>query len=148
MDENTLILDNMGFIKTVVRQMNPKNHTEYEDFIQLGMIGFWEAIKHHNPTRGKLTTIGWYYIKNTILAYIRKEKRHNLTTLDKDIGYVLRENYEEIFPPYLTNEEKQVLELRIAGHTYKNITKTLSCSSAYTSYLYKSALQKIKAANG
>ena len=158
--EEQLILENMGLVVSLARSFKPQSPLELDDYIQSGRIGLWKAIQKHNPDKGALSTIAWYYIRWEIIRNMNKGNKLkerefkvvNFTDLSSDLPKIIRDkNYENILdelePNNLTEKEKGVLRLRVCGYTMKDIGQHFNHSRGWANETFKSAIKKIKHAN-
>ena len=158
--EEQLISDNMGLVVSLARSFKPKTALELDDYIQSGRIGLWKAIQKHNPKRGALSTIAWYYIRWEIIRNMRKNHRLkdkefkviNFTDLSSEWPKIIKDKrYEtildELEPNNLTEKERAVLRLRVCGYTMKDIGKHFNHSRGWANETFKSAIKKVKNAN-
>jgi len=93
----------------------------YEDLVQEGTIGLWEAWKRFDPDKGaKFSTYAIYWIKKYILEAVSKEHKtsHNAVHLDDAISHNKNEQVYEIepkgkvtFPESFPKMEQKVLNL-------------------------------------
>jgi RNA polymerase sigma factor (sigma-70 family) len=158
--EEQLILDNMGLVVSLARSFKPKDALELDDYIQSGRIGLWKAIQKHNPKRGALSTIAWYYIRWEIIRNMPKSRRLkerdlkfvNFTDFPYSLPKIAEDkNYEtilsELEPVNLTVKEKGVLRLRVAGYTMQEIGEQFDHSRGWANETFKSAIKKVRDAN-
>ena len=158
--EEQLILDNMGLVVSLARSFKPKDALELDGYIQSGRIGLWKAIQKHNPKRGALSTIAWYYIRWEIIRNMPKSRRSkeqelkfvNFTDLSYAAPKVVEDkNYEiilsELEPNNLTSKEKKVLRLRVCGYTMQEIGEHFGHSRGWANEKFKSAIKKVRDAN-
>jgi len=153
MTHNDLINNNLGFIIKIVKNFNPVGREELDEFIQLGRIGFWKAIKAQERNtihRFKLITIAGYYIKWEILNHIKKNKQqfdisptYNLDNL----WYKKQESLWEILPSSLTSIEKNIINLRLSGYTFCYINKHYKKPIGWSNKIFYTGLEKIQEAN-
>ncbi len=93
----------------------------YEDLVQEGTIGLWEAWKRFDPDKGaKFSTYATYWIKKCILEAVSKEHKtsHDAVQFDDELLHNKREVSEDIeceetvvFPESFPEMEKKVLNL-------------------------------------
>ena len=158
-DEERLISENMGLVITLARSFKPKNTVELDDYIQSGRIGLWKAIRKHDPKKGALSTIAWYYIRWEIIRNMPSARKRsgekqmvNFTDLCSSLPNLVEGkqcglSLAEIEPDSLTLKERKVLRLRAAGHTMKDIGIEFGHSRGWANETFKSAIKKIRDAN-
>ena len=159
LDEESLISQNMGLVITLARSFKPKNTVELDDYIQSGRIGLWKAIRKHDPEKGALSTIAWYYIRWEIIRNMPSVKKRkgaiqmvNFTDLCSSLPSLIEGRscsltLSELEPNSLTHKERGVLRLRAAGHTMKDIGSEFGHSRGWANETFKSAIKKVKDAN-
>ena len=152
-----LIEKNMGLVMTIVNKFNPSNSLERDRYIQAGRIGLWKALKKFSPERGtKFSPYAWRPIQWEIIKEIRSSKSkeshlfHSPSVADqKEEGPVLppKENFWELLPSSLTSEEQQVIDSRLEGYNFKEISGILNVNRSQVKKLFNSALKKIRDTN-
>jgi len=152
--EQQLILENTGLVVSLAKSFKPKNSLEFEEYVQSGRIGLWKAIKKHEPKKGALSTIAWYYIRWEIIRGIvfnNKAQPVRFADLGVDIDSFLGsqqppDNIQDIQPDTLNTIEKEVLKMRSSGYTMREIGESFSRSRGWANEKFKSAINKIKEA--
>ena len=149
--EEQLILDNTGLVVSLAKKFCPKNKNEYEEYVQAGRIGLWNAIKKHDPSRGALSTIAWYYIRWEIIRFIESRKKNRLLNFaDLNLNIYSfedrkkKESLEDFHPSTLSDNEKAVLDMRSFGYTMKEIGQNFGRSRGWANDKFKSAVIKIQ----
>lgn len=141
---------NMGLVVLLAKSFNPRSIDELDEFVQLGRIGMWKAIKKHDPSRAKLSTLIWHYVRWEILRYLKKRSKSEIQ-LDESIP--IADNLEidssiwEYLPDCLTYNENSVIKLRLKGHTFVDIGHEMGYSRGWANNTFKTALKKISYAN-
>lgn len=152
-----LIEKNMGLVLTIVNRFNPKNQTEKEAYIQAGRIGLWKALTKFSKNGGsKFSPYAWNPIKWEIIKEIRSIKtKYNSINNDQ----IRIEEYQhthsssnttpfwELVPSNLTQNEFQVIQLRLEGYNFKEISKELKCHRSNTKKIFQNAIKKIRETN-
>lgn len=145
-----LIKQNMGLVVSVVNSFNPKGQEEKEQYIQAGRIGLWKALKKHDPDKSALSTYAWNPIRWEIIKEIKsvKSSRYfSAGTVEKE-EYSVPENFWEVCPNVLEEEECEILDLRRMGYTLQEIADILGRGRSYVKRLIYKGIQKIREANG
>jgi RNA polymerase sigma factor (sigma-70 family) len=160
--EEHLILDNMGLVVSLARSFKPANKTQLEDYIQSGRIGLWKAIQKHDPSKAKLSTVAWHYIRWEIIKNIPHSKKNIDKTAKSvcfsDLPYTpsqlipslfcrLNSSVLEFKPETLSAEENKVFDMRACGYTMKEIGNEFGKSRAWANTIFKKMAQKVKEAN-
>lgn len=147
----SLMEENMGLVVLLANAFKPKNKAELDEFMQLGRIGLWKAIKKHDPSKAKLSTLIWHCVRWEILRHLDKEKnRKGFLPINDAIcgGPVNEYDFWEIIPDTLDDKEAKVVQLRLEGHTFMDIGKELGYSRGWANNIFKTAINKIQEANG
>lgn len=151
--EESLIQSNMGLVIKIAQSFTPRNPLELDDFIQLGRIGLWKAIKKYDPSRAKLCTYAWFYIKGEISRHITKEHKHKNRFQNRlNTATVLevppKESVWDYVPSTLTKSERFVIEKRLENYTFQQIADELGgFTKGWANKLYKRAIMKIQKEN-
>ncbi len=134
------------------------------DLIQEGMIGLLSSVYGYSSTGGaEFNTYSVKCISNRILSAVRNQLRNKHTPLN---SYVLIDSIEladrqanpqtvvemqekmtsihQKIQSELTNLERDVLRLHIAGHNYNSIAETLSVSAKTVDNALQRARKKLK----
>jgi RNA polymerase sigma factor (sigma-70 family) len=144
--EDEHLSKNIGLIIKLAKSFNPTDTTQLDEYIQLGRIGFLKALRHHDPKRGKLSTLAWMCIRQEILRHIKQDQKHNAASLNNDIpeDKVLVDIHHYL-PSSLTPDERRILILRSEGCTFKEIgQQTGGHTRIWINKRYKSAINKVK----
>jgi len=144
---NELIEQNMGLVVAVVNSFKPQNPTEREDFVQAGRIGLWKALKKYDSTKGAvLSTYAWNPIRWEIIKEIKSLKKSRYKPLPhaKIPSYTNSEEFWEILPPSLSEEEVSLLELRRMGYKLAEMAEISGRKNSYVKRVFYKALKKLK----
>ena len=165
-----LIEKNMGLVLTIVNKFNPKNQTEKEEFIQAGRIGLWKALTKFSENGGsKFSPYAWNPIRWEIIKEINsiKGKKHiEFAGSGKDVELYAQQRYGrrfdtdpvktnkteestfwELLPNSLTEVEREIIILKLAGYTFKEISTKLNQTRANVKKLFDSSVNKIRETN-
>lgn len=161
--EKKLVEDNMSLVYAVLHKFFPRNAYD-EDLQQVGMLALCGAAKKFDPEKGAFSTYAISQVKWSILNEIKSRAKSNKDlSLNKEIhgedgetyqfqdniqgddefGLMELENIKDSTD--LTDYEKLILELRIAGYTCKEIGNVLKRSESYVKRKYDKVKYKIKA---
>lgn len=155
---NKLVEQNKNLVYFVIRKWF-KTKAEDEDFFQEGFIGLWEAAKSYDDTKGRFSTYAVSIIKNKLYDVLRREncikrKSDNVifisfnddsNKIEEEIGdgkeyneqLYLREIWKE-----LEEQDRVILQKRIALKTINNIADNLNISERTTKRRLKKAREK------
>ena len=147
MSENETIIQNLGLVKRILRKFKPRNRDEYDEMLQIGRIALLYAIRRHDPTRGKLSTLAWYTITQAFIKY-KKNNQYVVTISDLD-KIVDEESYEYNDFDYqsLSERQKQILKLKAKGYNFKEIAEHLELKTYKVMAIYHAAIELIRAEN-
>lgn len=144
----SLFEENMGLVISISKQFKPKNDNEFDEFVQLGRIGLWKAIKAYDKSRGKLSTLAWYYIRWEIMKYINQEKKERVNVKnDIDIPSIDKDILWEYLPSTLSDLESKIINLHLDGYSFIDIGEKTGFSKTWVHSIYHKALKKISDAN-
>jgi RNA polymerase sigma factor (sigma-70 family) len=153
--QELILLENMGLVVSLAHSFKPRNALEVDEYIQSGRIGLWKAIKKHDPEKGALSTIAWYYIRWEIIRGMggsSGKKRPNVkcfTDVSSDFYKIVDDKkalnmLSEIMPNNLTDKENSVLRLRAEGYTMREIGEKFEHSRGWANETFKSAIEKVR----
>ena len=147
-----LIEKNMGLVLTIVNRFSPKNQTEKEAYIQAGRIGLWKALTKFSKNGGsKFSPYAWNPIKWEIIKEIRsiKDKNNCVSAEEHYHSYPSTSSipFWEFIPSNLTQNESEVIHLRLEGYNFKEISKKLECHRSNIKKIFQNAIRKIKETN-
>ncbi len=119
---------------------------DLDDYIQVGLMGLLKAIRNYNPEKSKFSTFATVCIRNEILKFIKKKKRQSrrVTTAKKQPKEILLWEYQ---PDDLTEDEMDILNMKLQNHTYKEISEAMCCNKNEVKQKIKKILRKIREAN-
>lgn len=146
-NQEDLILENMGLVKHIAKKFKPKDTNVMEEYIQCGTIGLWEAIQRHDPAKGKLTTIAWYYIFMEIQRFIKKENKykHKHWGIKESMVSKHVENIYDLIP-LLTEQENRIIQHRLSGLNLEEIATEENLKKHQVAKIYHRVLKKIRKA--
>jgi RNA polymerase sigma factor (sigma-70 family) len=144
-----LIDKNYGLLIEQVLTFRPRNQYDKDEYIQVGCIGMIKAIQTFNPKKASFSTYATICIRNEIINFLQKENKHRFL-LDLSISHPeskLKEDIWELLPDNISQEEIDIVWLRLHGHTRKEMAKELGYSENQIRYLVNKLLNKIREAN-
>tara|TARA_Y100000593_G_C4140548_1_gene252018 strand:- start:1 stop:468 length:468 start_codon:yes stop_codon:yes gene_type:complete len=150
-----LIEKNMGLVLSIVNKFNPKNSTEKDAYIQAGRIGLWKALTKYSKNGGsKFSPYAWNPIRWEIIKEIRssKTKTPNLSggeygDFDHEAKSQNPSPFWELIPSSLSQAESQVIQLRLEGYNFKEISAKLNYNRSHIKQIFRSAVTKIRETN-
>lgn len=146
------IEDYLPFVKSIASKYMYTG-LPFDDLMQEGMLGLWEAMQRYDPSKGaKLTTYAAFWIKKRIIDALNKEHKHHLNSseLNEDITASNEpENYsreEKLkFPDNMPKEEKIVLSLSFEEQlTLNEIAEKLNITREKCRQLKEKGLRRLK----
>ena len=107
-----------------------------------------KGIRTFDANRGNMNTYLGTCIKNEILNYLRLQKKSGIV-LDKTYSsrYFDEEKLWEIFPDNMTQQDKDIISLKLSGNTRKEIAKKIGKTENQVRYIIQKFLTKIREAN-
>lgn len=155
--ENVNLEDYLPFVKSIIAPYINAG-LPYEDLLQEGMLGLWEAAQRFDPSRNtKLTTYAAYWIKKRIITAIRKEKKDSMgsTELNESITASTDKEPQQqgsetiILPDNMPENEKKVLTLSFEKQlTLNEIANELQISREKARQLKQKGMRRLKAVIG
>jgi len=73
-DKDKLVLENLSLVKKVASKIYyrlPKGDIEFDDLVNVGVIGLMKAIQKYNKDKAKFSTYAYIKIRGEILDYLR-----------------------------------------------------------------------------
>ncbi len=132
-----------------------------EDLVQEGMLGFLDAVSSFNPAKGSFKAYAEACINNRILSAVRASfnnknaalsnavplecEANEISDISADPANIISEKYDsqhiaDLLSSGLSDFEKQVIDLRLIGKSYSQISAELICSEKAVD----NALQRIR----
>lgn len=126
MNAEQVIKEHVGLIRKLARSFYTQNNIySIEDLEQVAYMAVVKGMPKYKPESSAITTFITLIVRNDILKFIKKQKIY------KDITPAAKPIEKDEDPNYIDfsiggNVEDDVLRLKIAGYTYKEIAKKLS----------------------
>lgn len=143
-----LVDQNYGLLVDLAIRFHPRSKHDLEDYIQIGSIGMIKGIRTFDPKKGKMNTYLGACIKNEILNYLRSQKRNKVIS---DSGYRSvyfdEDKLWEILPDNISQQDKEIIYLKLNGNTRKEIAKKIGKTENQVRYIIQKFLMKIRKAN-
>ncbi|MCF7920974.1 MAG: sigma-70 family RNA polymerase sigma factor [Candidatus Cloacimonetes bacterium] len=146
--------DYLPFIKSIIAPYRNLG-VPYEDLLQEGLWGLWEAMQRYEPERKvKLTTYAAYWIKKRVLEAISQEKKGsmNSTELNEEITAgnepAVQDSYPDNInlPENMPDDERMVLSLSFNEQfTLKEIAQKLGITREKARQLKEKGMRRLKA---
>lgn len=90
--EDTIVCSHLKLVLSISEQYKHvrTNRISYEDIVQVGILGLYEALKKYDPDRNvRFSTLARTYIKNSIRQYLRNNS-HFLSIPQKTLWQIYR----------------------------------------------------------
>ena len=143
--EQQQVMDNYGLVVSQALAFCSSRSSDLEDYIQSGLIGLLKAIRKHDPKRSKLSTYATTCIRNEIIKYINKNKKHNVNKVPlEDIEIPEKSIDWDTLTDSLSEEEKSILKLRLGNNSYREISDNMELSRNYIKSSMKTILIKLR----
>ena len=143
--EQQQVMDNYGLVVSQALAICSSRSSDLEDYIQSGLIGLLKAIRKHDPKRSKLSTYATTCIRNEIIKYINKNKKHNVKKVPlEDIEIPEKSIDWDTLTDSLSEEEKSILKLRLGNNSYREISDNMELSRNYIKSSMKTILIKLR----
>ena len=146
--EGDLVKKYKGLVTSLAYNFAVKNnaYSELDDYIQIGYIGLLKAIRKYKGFNN-LSTMAWKYIRWEILNHISRANKCNTCSFVENVATSEPTyNFNEYLPT-LSNDESNVLQLRLSGYTFIEIGTVIGYSRYTARNRYISIINKIRTAN-
>jgi|10_taG_2_1085330.scaffolds.fasta_scaffold05407_2 RNA polymerase sigma factor (sigma-70 family) len=141
---------NMGLIVSQVRSFCGPRHNDFEDYIQIGCMAVVKCYDSYDESKARWTTYACSCIRNALKNELRKKQRNiktvNIDNIDEEKWYY-DTNINDSIPENLEDNERQILDLKIAGYTRKEIAEITGQSSKSVRYQITRLLKKLRQIN-
>lgn len=142
-----------------------KNHLDVDEWYGIIAIGYLNAVLHFDPSRGKLSTIAYFAMKN---AYVREINRRNrlmrkescisihspIYDGDAELGDLLPDPYDladqcasrvdlETALQKLTNDQRRILSMALDGVYQSDIALVMGISQPSVSRTLKKTVRQV-----
>jgi RNA polymerase sigma factor (sigma-70 family) len=140
-----------AIIKHYARRYAHFHLVDYDDLLQVGHIGAWEAEKNFDPTKGaQFVTHATNRIKGEMLTELRKAR--NLCNGDwlrdaKPIYYDQSKDLSDYLNALLkdlTPFKRQIVQMRIQNYSYEDIGIKFGKSACWIKQTYKKTIAHLK----
>ena len=115
--EEELIHDHYGLV--VSQALYFLNDANFDDYMQVGLIGLLKAIREHDPEKSKFSTFATICIRNAIKFEYAKVKEG---------FYHISEKISDCLPDFLSEEHKFIIKLKSQNYTNSEIADLISCT--------------------
>lgn len=145
--EMKLIKENMGLVRSIAQKFKPSS--ELQEYAQAGSIGLLKAIRSYDENKSDFPGWAYHHIRWEIIKYIKSIRPKGLVPLStvEEPSYLPNTSLFDVIPDYLTNEEQQIIVLRVANYNLKEISEIMGMSTYSLGKTLKTAVDKIREAN-
>lgn len=145
--EMKLIKENMGLVKSIAQKFKPTS--EMQEYAQAGSIGLLKAIRSYDENKSDFPGWAYHHIRWEIIKYIKSIRPKGLVSLNTidEPSYLSDSTLYDAIPDYLTQEEQQIIVLRLANYSLKEVSEIMGISTYLLGKILKSAVDKIREAN-
>src|SRR5690606_29443173 len=147
MDEEAMVKEHQGLVHMVARRYRIPKGVDYEDLVQVGMIGLLEAIREFDPSLGfKFSTFAVPRINARIYKHIRvlsaAKRKGNVISIetvvydDVSLFEIIEEpsaNVEDqavanYIRDQLLKKEPKIVQMKLSGYTQEEIAREIGVS--------------------
>ena len=143
-----MVQQHYGLVVSQALRFTNRYSSALEDYIQVGLIGLLKAIRKYNPEKAKFSTFAVTCIRNEICRFLNKKNKTKLVNFVEEKAYSDENPLWEIHPDGLTEQEKEIIEMKFQNYTHQEIAEATGCSKNRIRYLIKQTMNKLKEANG
>ena len=126
--EEELVYDHYGLV--VSQALYFLNDPNFDDYIQVGLIGLLKAIRKHNPEKSKFSTFATICIRNAINNLKEKHDKKDSITFEyaqiAEGSYNISEKISDCLPDSLTEEQVFLIKLKSQNYTNSEIADLMS----------------------
>lgn len=147
MNENELVKTHKGLVLSIALSFQPNKISDYGDLIQAGYVGLLQASRNFKPDKEiKFSTFATRCITNSIIREFQKHKldENDAISVSTQTRTDNRNFLWEYFPSSLTDEEIEILNLRMESYTYYEIGEKMGFSHTTARYKFKEIVKKLK----
>ena len=123
--EDALIREHYGLV--VSQALYLLDNSNFEDYIQAGLIGLLKAIRTYIEGKSKFSTYASICIRNEMSKLKKKLSRSDLTNkmeeFETQFPYNSKEAILDYLPESFPEEYKFIIKLRLQGYTNKEISE-------------------------
>ena len=146
--EELLVQQNYGLVVSQALSFCARTNL-LEDCIQVGLIGLLKAIRNYDPEKSKFSTFATICIRNEILRFKNKHKKHNnCIHIVDNISYSDKTPIWEFLPDNLSKEDRRILDLKKSNFTKKEMCDMIGCSKRELDKKIARLIKKLKYDNG
>ena len=125
LSEDALIREHYGLV--VSKALCFLDNSNFEDYIQAGLIGLLKAIRTYIEEKSKFSTYASICIRNEMSKLKKKLNRPSLTNkmeeFETQFPYNSKEAILDYLPESFPEEYKFIINLRLQGYTNKEISE-------------------------
>jgi RNA polymerase sigma factor (sigma-70 family) len=157
MTRDEVILSMENYIHSFLKDRIYRNHPDYDDLVQDCWIGIILAVDRLDTSKAKLTTYAMFHLRDRYKRWAYHKAKHSAiddkVPLEEDLEWCkspsetkaasLIMDFERKLEK-LTDNERSVLNLTVAGYTYTEICKILNLGMSGVNYLLRKVRETLK----
>lgn len=145
--EEEVVLNNYGLVQNIAVKFNTTSSAySLEDLMQVGFMSLIKAHRKFDPQKSQFSTFATICIKNDIIKYIQSNNRHLHYEEAIDYKGFTEENVSDLIPT-LTEQEKEIVDMRLARYSFSEIADKLNISKTLLMNKRKIIFNKISKSN-
>ena len=114
-----------NLIKKIALSFSLSTGVNFDDLFQEASLAYLEALRTHNPNKGKITTYLWHCVHNRLKNYVREENRWKAGALEETDESLVSEKIH--FWEFLNPQAQAIAKIALSAPSY---FATLSADSA------------------
>tara|TARA_R110002167_G_scaffold67860_3_gene191721 strand:- start:341 stop:823 length:483 start_codon:yes stop_codon:yes gene_type:complete len=130
--EEELIHDHYGLV--ISQALYFFNDPNFDDYIQVGLIGLLKAIREHDPEKSKFSTFAIVCIRNAINNLKTKQDKKDSIKFEyaeaKEGFYNIAEKISDCLPDSLSEKQLFLIKLKSQNYTNSEIADLMSLTKA------------------
>jgi DNA-directed RNA polymerase specialized sigma subunit len=99
-------MENINLLRKIAMSFSQTTGLEFDDLFQEASLAYLEAMKTHDPSRGKITTHLWYCVENRLKNYLKEEIKHSAFSIDD-----IEMEKSVLTSPFFENLNKEAQEI-------------------------------------
>ena len=147
--EDSLIREHYGLV--VSQALCFLDDSNFEDYIQAGLIGLLKAIRTHDKEKSYFITHESVCVRNSISKLRKKLNRPSLTNKMEEFytefPYNTKDAILDYLPESFPEEYKFIVKMRLEGYTNKEISEYISMTKNQVSEKIRLIIQMLREAN-
>lgn len=131
--EEELVHDHYGLVVSqALYFLHDAQDENFDDYMQVGLIGLLKAIREHDPEKSKFSTYASVCIKNAIKNLKTKQEKKDSIKYEyskvKEGSYDITDNIFDCLPDTLSERQLFIIKLKSQNYTNAEIADLISCT--------------------